>query len=493
MSKKRWPRGSGALLWLLMILSLVQLSCTLLSPDDPSIAETRAPSWFGVGGEPTPTEKAPPSEKEASRPEEAPRPPTEAGIACMGSPGNGVTCLGPDGWQRYTRDNSPLGGDYVKRIAVCPDKRVLFLHSGGISAFDGETWKEYQGGWGPGSGEALACDFAGGIWVAHFQGVSYYDGSSWATFPASELATGSEASDLVRDLALDLDGKVWVVTAKSVAVRQDGEWTVYQKGQGFEETLFFDRVALDGFGRPWVAFGRGVLLFDDGVWKSFETPGFFTVESLVVDYQVRPWLGTLNDGAFVLEEGGWLTFDETSSELPGRHVQDIAVDAMDRVWLGTEWGLAIYDGMTWHSYRMDNADLTDNDISAVAVVGSGPLLPAPLEKEPGSMRGQIVCQDGQPLARAEVEICVEALGSWYYGETFCSDQPFIARAETNDAGDFEVLDLPAGYYIVTVNTGETWARLSGDLGFVSKRALVEAGRECDLGELILSAEDPPLP
>jgi len=66
----------------------------------------------------------------------------------------------------------------------------------------------------------------------------------------------------------------------------------------------------------------------------------------------------------------------------------------------------------------------------------------------------------------------------------CKERRLRVEQEAPVPGSFVFPDLPAGYYVVTVNTGEGWIQFTGDLGLVSQRVLVEAGQESDLGELI---------
>ena len=476
------------MLWLIGGLLFSQLACDLSAPaagDAPTSGEPAAADM--VESTVVPTEKPKPTKAVESPGEFSPS--ASPGMACFGSAGNGITCLDENGWQVFTRDNSPLGGDYSQGMAVCPDDRLVVAHTSGISTFDGQSWKEYEPGWGHGSVKAVACDAAGDFWVAHYRGVSHFDGSGWTTYPADQLATGGAATDLVVDIATGPDGRVWAVTANSVALFRGDEWTVYQEGQGFDDRYFFDRIALDSYGRPWVAHGSGLLLFDDGTWTSYPNSNLYTVESLAVDAQGRLWVGTFSQGVSVFEGGGWLTYDSTSSELASSHVRVMTIDGRGRVWMGTEWGLYVVDGNDWRWFRMDNSDLGDHDIYALAVLGGGPSLPGAVEKPLGSIQGQIVHEDGEPIAGATVEICVEKLGSRFYGATPCSDQPFTSGAETDADGKFVIIDLPAGFYVVAVDAGDGWVQLTTDLGLVSERVLVEPGEETYLGELVVGAEE----
>jgi hypothetical protein len=477
-------------------LLLAQLACPQPTPIGPAATQTVPVTLFADTAEPIEPVDTPTLEPATATPE-APKTtevggqaqsPAVPGMACFGSGGYGVTCLDEEGWHVYTREDSPLGGDYIKSIAVCPDNQLLIAHTSGINVFDGETWKEYEQEWGHSSVETIACDTAGTIWVAHFRGVSHFDGTSWITYPSKQLATGAAATDLVEDVVVAPDGRVWVTTANSVATFDGDEWTIYQQGQGFEDRYFFDRVTIDDHGRPWAAHSSGILAFEGGAWTPHPKRDLYTVKSLAVDAQGRVWVGT-SKGVHVLQDGAWTTYDRTNSELEANQVRVIATDTQDRVWLGTEWGLYVVDGIDWHIYRIDNADLRDNDIRAMAVVEGGPPLPEPMDKAPGSLGGQVVLKDGEPAAGATVEICIERMGSRFLGETPCSDQAFMRRTETDADGAFVFPDLPAGLYVVTINIGEDWTQLTGDLGFVSERVSVESGEETDLGELIVGEEE----
>ena len=56
--------------------------------------------------------------------------------------------------------------------------------------------------------------------------------------------------------------------------------------------------------------------------------------------------------------------------------------------------------------------------------------------------------------------------------------------ETDAEGYFEFQDLPAGYYVITVNVGGGWAQLTAENVSLSERVLVEAGENKDIGKLI---------
>jgi sugar lactone lactonase YvrE len=479
--------------WILALAALCLLLQGLACGGTPAApAATSVPEAQGT----PPAESAPTAEAtelaeptlEPTEPPTAPPVSAPGGIACLGSFDFGMTCLGEAGWQSFTEANSSLGDDMIFDMAVCPDDRILIAHNFGISAFDGESWSEYEQGWGVSSPDGIVCDADGGIWVAHFRGVSHFDGAGWTTHSSELLATGAAATDLVEDVAVALDGQVWVTTANSIATFDGSEWTVFQQGDGYDERYFFAGIVVDGQGRPWAAHDGGLLMHDGTAWTAYDNSDLITVESLAIDPEGHVWVGTFNQGVSVFDGQSWVTYDTDTGELSSDHVRSIAIDAQGRVWLGTAWGVDVFDGASWQSYHMHTADLVDNDIYGLAVVGAGPALPAPLSKEAGSISGQIRREDG-PVSDATVEICVEDPGL-FFSKTPCSGQPLVLQATTDADGAFTIADVPPGLYVVTVldpSDGQ-WAQLSGELSFITQRVPVEPGQETDLGQLTLTKE-----
>jgi hypothetical protein len=406
------------------------------------------------------------------------------GIVCAGSV-TGLSCLNEDGWQVYTEENSDLPNNYLYAGTVCPDGQFAIAHINGVVLFDGTTFKQIPEMDTVSSPEGIACDANGGIWVAHFQGVSHYADGQWQTYGAELLATGAAANELVYDIRVAPDGTVWILTSNSVASFANDTWTVYQEGQGFDESRFFSALALDANSRPWAAHSTGVDVFENGEWMSFEAADYNTPESIAVDANGRTWLGTISAGAYLFDGSTWTHYDRTSAGPLSNYVASLASDSSGRMWLGTTYGLTVFDGTNWQTYLMSNSGLGDNSIKFVVVTNDGPALPAVEEKENGSLTGTVEQADGTPLADARVEICVETIGTTFYGDTPCSNQPFFLTTTTDTEGAFLIENVPAGYYVIITETGTGWARLVDDFGISSERTLIQPGEEHDIGTLTL--------
>ena len=394
--------------------------------------------------------------------------------------------MNEQGWQTYT-DETGLPNNYLYAGAVCPDGQVAIAHTDGVVLFDGKAFQEIPATTNYSSPEGIACDTEGGIWVAHFQGVSHYSNGQWTTYGSDKLASGASANELVYDVKAAPDGKVWVVTSRSVAMFENDQWTVFQEGQGFDGSRFFNALTVDAKGRPWAAHSTGMDTFENGTWQSIAKNDYSSPESLAVDAKGQTWVGTLSDGAYMFNGNAWTHYDRASGVLPSDDIASIAADSGGRVWLGTSYGLAVFDGANWQTFLMSNSDLVDNDVKFVLATDDGPAsLPALAEKAKGSLTGKLETADGTPLANTAVEICVETLATTYSGDTPCSDQPFFLSTQTDANGTFLIENVPPGYYVIVNKTGDNkWAQLTDQFGITSERTLIQAGEQYDIGTLKL--------
>ncbi len=452
-----------------------------IAPVSEPTAETEVEVDFVPTAEPEQADEAGNgSRPQAGRPEKA-----ESGLACLGSSGEGMTCLTADGeWVTYNRDNSAIGGNYISSLAVCDDNTILIAHTSGISLFDGQSFSAVPEGGDFSSPDAAACDKNGGIWVAHFKGVSYYNSGSWTTYDSSYL--GNE--DLVYDVRVTADNAAWILTSGTITRYANGEWTVFGPDSGLGDTYFFENLTLDQYGTLWASHSDGLLHLEDGVWFPYEKSDYNSPQGLAVDLNGRVWMGSLSAGISMFDGSLWTTIDASSTDLGSNDVQALTADGSGRLWAGTSYGLSIFADERWQTYRMDNADLASNDVTAVAVINGGPTLPEPAAKATGSLSGYLT-QDGAALADTYVEICVESIYSYYSGDTPCADQPFFLQTATDAQGAFRFDDLPVGSYVLVAETDTGFALLTDDVGIGSEMIPVTAGQETDIGEIFITAEE----
>ncbi|MGC9393950.1 MAG: two-component regulator propeller domain-containing protein [Anaerolineae bacterium] len=470
-------------------LFLIQIACQTLTGPRP----TQPPPVSPATASPATTAPSPTAVPPMVRPTEAQVPETkpsgEASLACFGSFGYGITCIENNEWVNYSKQAGTLSGDLVKDIAVCPGGERLVLNTSGVNLFDGVNWRNYEEGWGYSSAEAIACGAYDDFWVAHYQGVSHFDGTTWQTFTVKEaLSTDPEAYESVNDIAIAPDSAVWVVTVNSIAVFAKEKWTVYEEGAGFDDKYYFEGIAFDSRGDPWIISSSGLHHRAGWSWDFYPSADYTTPQSIAVDRQDRVWVGTLSNGLLLFENESWLMFTPQNSPLASYNVSALAVDAAGRIWVGTTWGAHVIEDETWTDYQMSNSDLADDNIVAIAVAGAGPVLPTAQQKAPGALTGRLIDADGDPLANATLEVCVETIYSSYRGATPCEGHPYMRDAVSNADGAFTIENLPSGFYNLAIQTGDTWVLYSSRSHGSSERFLVPAGKTVDLGEIIVGQE-----
>ncbi|MBZ0232185.1 MAG: carboxypeptidase-like regulatory domain-containing protein, partial [Deltaproteobacteria bacterium] len=71
----------------------------------------------------------------------------------------------------------------------------------------------------------------------------------------------------------------------------------------------------------------------------------------------------------------------------------------------------------------------------------------------GTITGRVL-RDGKPVARATVEICDMPLIT--FQTTPCGSSTFARTALTNDAGEFQLPDIPVGSYSFAVKPDGRW-------------------------------------
>jgi ligand-binding sensor domain-containing protein len=117
--------------------------------------------------------------------------------------------------------------------------------------------------------------------------------------------------------------------------------------------------------------------FSQGTWNFYSTSNSPLPENSVrcisFDSQGRKWIGT-DYGVAVFDDINWTVYLPFTTGLPGASVRAIVFDSLDNAWIGTlGGGLAKFDGTTWTVYDDSNSPLQDNAIRALDIDSAGAL------------------------------------------------------------------------------------------------------------------------
>ena len=457
-----------------------------------AILACQSPGATGVTPRPeaSPTRSAPPTVFEEAYPTTVP--PTEEGFsaaqldfladpntACFLHGGTALTCLDQDGWHIYLdAEDFEYPFSAPSYIAICPDGRIYLEMYSSLYLIKGEELVqiELEGFY---SVDGIACGPGQEIWVAHYEGVSHFDGSNWTSYPSSgNLGTG-EYVTLVNSIAVAPDGKIWVATSDSIASFDGSAWQVFEAGQGFAENPNPQELAVDALGNVWVI-GSDLLKYDGAQWSKITLPQG-TAQSIEIDPGNRVWVGT-TQGLFVFDPAtGSLIQSFGTDTLSDDWVNDMQFDGQGRLWVVTDYGMNIYDGAAWSAFHMHTADLYENTADQVVVFGAGPQLPALLQKAPGSVSGRLINPDLTPYTGGQVELCLDRVMFMFFGSTPCSSQSFHILTSADNEGNFSFPDIPVGNYTLMIQVDSNTWRGWNDFE-------VHSGEDTSLGTITVEPE-----
>ena len=221
---------------------------------------------------------------------------------------------------------------------------------------------------------ALALDVEGRVWIGTRGGLTIYEEDEITILKATQSPL---PDNRVTALELDPAGRMWVGTVAGVSVVEDGNWITYtavQMGVPSAEVL---ALAADPEGGMWVGTRSGVAMWDGSTWQAFSPreAGLTsdTVLALALDEVGRVWLGT-DRGLAVLDLGDemspWISYTATSSSLPSNGVQALEPSPRGGIWIGTGGGgLCLFEREDWTCYRAGTSGLPWNTVNALAVDG----------------------------------------------------------------------------------------------------------------------------
>jgi len=205
-------------------------------------------------------------------------------------------------------------------------------------------------------------DRKGNIWLATFDGIFRYDGTSFTNM-TSEISSSRFFSVLE-----DTKGNLWFGSIGSGVYRYDGK-----SFQNFttEEGLVNNEVVCiyeDKTGNIWFGVNGGVSRYDGKSFQNFMLNGDTMAEdetgksvpslqrppheinSIIEDKTGKFWFGT-RDNTFVYDGKSFTTV--THNGTPFTNVRWIIEDQTDAIWLGGNDGLWRYDGGTFSNLTKD--------------------------------------------------------------------------------------------------------------------------------------------
>lgn len=179
-------------------------------------------------------------------------------------------------WLKFNKKNSLLN-TYTRAYAVEGDRLWVGTYGDGVVVYNGMSEKNYcikNTGSKSGTYDGMISDLvtcltidekAGRVWIGTNQGLCSCNllGQNWKQFSMKD----GLPNDVIRDVAIDGSGNVWVATPSGMA-KHDGEtWKVFNSDSGLEDQNI-EAITIEG-DNLWIAsVGGTVSRFNGSVWKT---------------------------------------------------------------------------------------------------------------------------------------------------------------------------------------------------------------------------------
>ncbi len=398
---------------------------------------------------------------------------------------SGVVRWNPE-TRSYVKHTSADGLAHDKVYAIQNDRagNIWIGTQGGISRFDGMTWKNYSTVHGLPHPIVRALEPApdGNLWAATAHGAAHFDGAQWRT-------TGETPVSNLYAVALDDNNRVWIGGEGGCAVLEGGEWQMLPALTDSWVTA----LESDTTGHMWVGtWGAGVAMFDatvphtatwithnDGLVDDF-------VESISLDEDGRIWVRT-QDGISAFDGSGWTIFTSDTTirrasrfeapineavhrwfgtrplnELPPTLA--LIMTAEKRPWFGATQRIQNNAG-TWEHYQTSDLD----PVSALALDTAGHLWAATgssLSIFNGKDWAMLTTYEGLPNRRI-VSLAADAAGTVWAG----TDGAGVLRADTYGWTHLEVQHGLISSFIHAIAVepeGDVWFGSGGGLNGISR-------------------------
>ncbi len=163
------------------------------------------------------------------------------------------------------------------------------------------------------------------------------------------------ANNSVNDLAADyFHSGLWVATQKGISffAFKDSTWTTYGTESGLPNLKITS--AAVNLGTVWAGTMSGPAYLEGSTWHELADTGvlpntYITVLAGMPDPDYSLWFGTRGGAVRRSTTGEWKSWTVTSG-LVSNDVTAIARDRDGSIWVGTQYGLGVYDGTKWTSY-----------------------------------------------------------------------------------------------------------------------------------------------
>ena len=217
-------------------------------------------------------------------------------------------------------------------------------------------------------------------------GLSWYDGMSWNHYNPDDEPAGN----YVWSISSSPEGDIWCITSPmnytfqyKLSRYNDGKWETINMPEGLSLSSRSNlTIGMDGL--LWVGYGNALGCYDGEVWQSYDTQEVVFIQEIAVGSNGDVWCRgyEILSRFYDFGQSGDYTFENFNMRdvLTFNQLFSLTIDNNNEVWVGTDAGIARYDGDSWAVFTTDDGvsgdsvfDLTvdaDGDIWALTNTGT---------------------------------------------------------------------------------------------------------------------------
>lgn len=207
------------------------------------------------------------------------------------------------------------------------------------------------------------------------KGLAHYDGTDWETTRAFKDPL---PSDEINDIFISADGSKWIATQEGLLWLKGASWvpfTTSASGFAGNEVTAVHAIGnlvwigTDGEGASFGRISGSAIRWQTLDRSNSDIPSDVVRDVLIIGEQLnRVWLAT-NNGVAIYNNGTWQVFQ---NQLASVDTTSLAVDLSGNVWVGTNGnGVSVFNGVTWINHHRTNSDITNDTIRHITVGPDG--------------------------------------------------------------------------------------------------------------------------
>ena len=202
------------------------------------------------------------------------------------------------------------------------------------------------------------------------KGVSHFDGTNWET---TRSFKDPLPSDEINDIFIASDGSKWFATQNGLGWLRGGAWLPFRtSSSGFAANEVTSVhvlgnlvwVGTDGGGASFGRITGSTVRWEKLDRSNSSIPSDVVRDVLIINEQLnRVWLATDN-GAAIFNNGTWQIFQNIDTTSLAAH--------LGNVWVGTNGhGVSVYNSVTWTDYTTTNSAIASDTIRHITIGPDG--------------------------------------------------------------------------------------------------------------------------